>query len=519
LKSILMDFYSAECIAAAKELLFNDLQEVKSDKELPQFIRRRDSPNRLTVETEDLFKFVTFVDENKLIDHLPIYAISNVDDIPAARLYEGDLEPFLRKLDTTVVKVSDLGQRLAAISNQVSCLQRDLRRLLSPQVATGTTGVTTEAAQATSVTSAARTTTTTTTLCEGLWPSLPRQVINNKQLTSTPAHRPSFSRTSSTSSTRPDSDADANEADTNTDQREFTVVGGKRQNKRLRFDELFQSELGPTLTTAASRSHAGKSPETRQNHNHTKHGSRLLTGKRPASGDTGQVSASAKFQSAEFIRPQRKKVVFCIDNVSIDSDISSVRQFIVDDLDVGVVSLFEVKPRRRRFDPEGQFRRAYRVCIYLDNVDRFLMDEKWPDHVNVFEWFFKGDSNPSIRKTTAHTLTPAHFNDRSPARSAPEVSQRGGSNIFNVLSIVDSVTAQVVDTLAAVNEAAGPQAAVAATCEPLIVNSGGGTEWSAEMDASDSVQEINLSTEIGELGDTTIMNQSIILCPQAEKVD
>jgi hypothetical protein len=39
------------------------------------------------------------------------------------------------------------------------------------------------------------------------------------------------------------------------------------------------------------------------------------------------------------------------------------------------------------------------------------------------------------------------------------------------------------------------------------------------MDASDSVQEINLSTEIGELGDTTIMNQSIILCPQAEKVD
>ena len=49
--------------------------------------------------------------------------------------------------------------------------------------------------------------------------------------------------------------------------------------------------------------------------------------------NTGQVSASTKFQSAEFIRPQRTKIVFCIVNVSI-------RRFIVEDLGVDVVSFF-----------------------------------------------------------------------------------------------------------------------------------------------------------------------------------
>ena len=159
LKSIIMDFYSVESIAVAKELLYTDLKRVNCDNELPQFIRRRESPSRLTGETEDLFKFVTFADENKLSDQLPIYAVANVDDIPAARLYEGDLEPFLRKLNTTVIKVSDLGQRMAAISNQVACIQRDLRLLISPQATAGPTGATNRSAQSSST---ARTTTTWT---------------------------------------------------------------------------------------------------------------------------------------------------------------------------------------------------------------------------------------------------------------------------------------------------------------------------------------------------------------------
>ena len=240
------------------------------------------------------------------------------------------------------------------------------------------------------------------------------------------------------------------------------------------------------------------------------------------SDNTGLGSVKAKFKSAEFVRPQHTKMVFCIDNVSRDADISSVRQFIVDDLGVNVVSLFEVKPRRRSFDLEGQYRRAYRVCIHVDDVDRFLREDKWPDHVNVFEWFFKSDSFPSSRKATAPTaqiITLVLRNDRSSTMMVQEVSQRGSSNIFNVLSSVDSVSAHAADTIAAVVTVAagplGPQPVVSATSEPFV-NNGGVTEWSAEMDADDSVQEINLSTAISELGDSTVVYQSNVIGPHAE---
>jgi hypothetical protein len=99
-----------------------------------------------------------------------------------------------------------------------------------------------------------------------------------------------------------------------------------------------------------------------------------------------------------------------------------------------------------------------------------LRNNKWPDRVNVFEWYFKGDSNSSIRKAAAQTPTPAPacFNDRTPTMTVPDGSQRGISNRFNVLPMFDSVSAQSAVPVAAVTEAAGPLPLGAAACEPSV---------------------------------------------------
>jgi hypothetical protein len=118
-----------------------------------------------------------------------------------------------------------------------------------------------------------------------------------------------------------------------------------------------------------------------------------------------------KFKSAK-LAPKRTKVVFCIDNASLDSTVDMVHKFITDMLGVEVLSLHEVKPRRRRYDPDGTLRRAYRVCIYRDSSDLFLAEDLWPEHVAVFEWFCKGDGAVG-RYSLCGTLASWHFKSKS----------------------------------------------------------------------------------------------------------
>jgi len=50
-----------------------------------------------------------------------------------------------------------------------------------------------------------------------------------------------------------------------------------------------------------------------------------------------------------------------------------------------------VKPRRRRNeDHDAVYRKAFRVCIYDDDRERFLNGSAWPDSIVVSDWYFKG---------------------------------------------------------------------------------------------------------------------------------
>ena len=87
----------------------------------------------------------------------------------------------------------------------------------------------------------------------------------------------------------------------------------------------------------------------------------------------------------------RKKIVLCVDNVNINCSVEDMSSFI-SSLSVDVVSCFEVKSRRRRDespDVVDSTRKAFRVCIFTDNLDRFLNANAWPESITISEWFFK----------------------------------------------------------------------------------------------------------------------------------
>ena len=61
-------------------------------------------------------------------------------------------------------------------------------------------------------------------------------------------------------------------------------------------------------------------------------------------------------------------------------------------MSVRVISCFDAKPRRRKTDIEDEEivdRRAFRLCVNSEDVDKLLDSAKWPAHVYVAEWFFK----------------------------------------------------------------------------------------------------------------------------------
>lgn len=101
------------------------------------------------------------------------------------------------------------------------------------------------------------------------------------------------------------------------------------------------------------------------------------------SSSTSVISAANKL---------RKKTVLCVDNVSTSCTATDMTSFITA-MHIDVITCFEVKPRRRRNDSAASVnRRAFRICIYSDDVDRFLNADMWPDSITISEWFFKPSS-------------------------------------------------------------------------------------------------------------------------------
>lgn len=87
------------------------------------------------------------------------------------------------------------------------------------------------------------------------------------------------------------------------------------------------------------------------------------------------------------------------------------------DLSVDVISLFEVKSRRRRNDVNYLQRKAFRLCIDERQVEKLLDENRWPADIAISYWFFKGQTGQPGPTATSGTLQFAQ-SGQQPERSS-----------------------------------------------------------------------------------------------------
>jgi hypothetical protein len=96
IKSLIVNFYDSDSLAAAKRQIVSDSDGLADD--LPRLPRRQDSTERGSRECDDILTMLNFLDERLVIDKLPTYVVDNPDSMPSVRFAEGDFRLFLDKM-------------------------------------------------------------------------------------------------------------------------------------------------------------------------------------------------------------------------------------------------------------------------------------------------------------------------------------------------------------------------------------------------------------------------------------
>jgi hypothetical protein len=86
--SVLSDIYDVNTIVEAKSLLLEDISRLPTAKDLPHIPKRRDGPNGLARDVDDIISVLTFLDEQKLFSALPRYVSDSPDSTPSLRLFD-----------------------------------------------------------------------------------------------------------------------------------------------------------------------------------------------------------------------------------------------------------------------------------------------------------------------------------------------------------------------------------------------------------------------------------------------
>ena len=125
--------------------------------------------------------------------------------------------------------------------------------------------------------------------------------------------------------------------------------------------------------------------------------------------------------------------------------------------------VFETKPRRRRGESIESVtdRKAFRVCIYKDDRQRFLNPAVWPDSISISDWFFKEPTSDDKRRRI-HVSN----NDRGAAQTvndtdADDDSRRRTADV-NTVGTDDHATLMDPDSKTDMKAASSSAAAAAA---------------------------------------------------------
>ena len=325
-----------------------------------------------------IIKLVDFANKNGIADLLPKYVAESPDDMPYMRIVDSDFKFLISKINT-----------LEAMLNGLYAINSELRSQLTAQfnVKPPTdvrSGVINNSSQ----------TTTTTYDSVGMGkPTVSHSSAQRRQPQGSVPRESSSANASIPSSAGASSNRNT---DTNIDQSDdWTVVASKSKKRRIQSGgQGARARITETTDTTDTDTNSG---ETKQKHKQKKNkprnsgskSKRVMVGTKqldwPVVGTVGQSTVAA---AKSYLR----KSVFCVDNVRTDVTVSDMEKFVVDSLNVNVISCFQVNPRRARWQKEAGIvpkdRNTFRLCIDRDDEQNFLNEEIWPQKIAIYRWAF-----------------------------------------------------------------------------------------------------------------------------------
>ena len=375
LKTMLTDFYHVDVLSEAKVRLLGDVKSLNLSSNLPHIPQRRVSDAKLQLEADDILSILTFVDEAKALDNLPRYVSSSPENMPSCRLYEGDLDVILRIMKDINRRVGEVESLLVTFGQQVTQVKEAVRPTQSVSVPGWP-----------SLHESARVGQQAVSVSTGNF-ELPTTAVieSDRDRSSTcpprdgvPSARSEAGSSWATLASTPCAQANrfsvlSSATDDEGQQSSFTTVVSRRSRNKRRHSR--QTNSGGVATTQQSE-HSGIQSATSQSGQQ----------RRRIPLMHGRSSNRSVISAAEITR---KKLVYCVDNVNTSCTVEDIKEFI-SRLAVNTVSCFQVKTRRRyNEDASVLNRKAFRVCIYEDERDRFLNLDAWPHSIRISKWFSK----------------------------------------------------------------------------------------------------------------------------------
>lgn len=410
LRTLIVDFYRDDEISAAKCRLLDDMANIVFLTDKPPRVPRRreaiDPKIRVQYEVDDMFKQLIFLDEQKLMKHLPVYVSAKPDSNPTTKLCEGDLKFLFMYMDRMEGRLQGVCTQLAAITRDVRSLMRtETRPILIPGVNDATFPAPTDPAatfagavqQPAGQSAGAKPATVNvhggnhgggvgrpTGDAPGGRKGQPTGGVATKINTGKPQQHHSSMRWNDI--------ADAESQLDSADEQRFILAESRR--KRYKRRKLFLSNEQIVTETDASTDERGGRGNRQPGHpGHRRRVRRapLVVGKAEADADHNDQIGAAK--------PIIKKKVFCIDNVKSTFTAENLQKF-VEDLGVTVISCFSVDSRRRRYETkkDAEDRNAFRLCIKAEDREKLIVAEKWPEYVCVSEWYYIPPSKAGYNK-------------------------------------------------------------------------------------------------------------------------
>jgi hypothetical protein len=153
-------------------------------------------------------------------------------------------------------------------------------------------------------------------------------------------------------------------------------------------------------------------------------------------------------------------------------------------LRINLVTLFECKSRRQRYDSNFYERQAFRVCIYEDDVDKLLQPDQWPYGVVISEWYFMNGDNDGMQVISDTDSVPPVSRSAFQSESAVSDTEQHHSPVpVNRSANSDSSVATVIQVTPP--SMLRDEAVVSTPLQPLHPTVADNVESASVMDCSD----------------------------------